>query len=61
MARAAFLLCLLLAAPAAAHDYWLVPETFTPKDGANVPVSGAKLTAYRRRAHHRHRDYRQGR
>ena len=22
----------------AAHDYWLVPETFTPKDGANVPV-----------------------
>ena len=38
MNRFAILLCLLVAAPAAAHDYWLVPETFTPKDGANVPV-----------------------
>jgi uncharacterized GH25 family protein len=38
MNRAAILLCLLVASPAAAHDYWLVPETFTPKDGANVPV-----------------------
>lgn len=38
MNRAAILLCLLAVSPVAAHDYWLVPETFTPKDGANVPV-----------------------
>lgn len=37
MTRAA-LAVLLLAAPAGAHDYWLAPETFTPKDGAKVPV-----------------------
>jgi hypothetical protein len=36
--RAAILLGLLLAPPAGAHDYWLVPETFAPKDGADVPV-----------------------
>ena len=29
---------LLLAYSASAHDYWLVPETFTPKPGASVPV-----------------------
>lgn len=38
MNRAAVLTCLLLAAPAGAHDYWLVPETYRPKDGATVPV-----------------------
>ena len=29
---------LLLAYSASAHDYWLVPDTFTPKEGANVSV-----------------------
>jgi uncharacterized GH25 family protein len=29
---------LALASGAAAHDYWLVPETFTPKGGAKVAV-----------------------
>jgi uncharacterized GH25 family protein len=46
--RATVLLCLLLAAPSEAHDYWLVPETFAPKEGANVPVRvfvGAALKA----------------
>jgi uncharacterized GH25 family protein len=38
MNRVALLLCVLLASPGAAHDYWLVPETFAPKEGANVPV-----------------------
>ncbi|MBA4063837.1 MAG: hypothetical protein C0501_09020 [Isosphaera sp.] len=38
MTRAALLAVLLAAAPAAAHDYWLVPDTFTPKAGADVPV-----------------------
>jgi uncharacterized GH25 family protein len=38
MTRTAVLAVLLLAAPAGAHDYWLVPDTFTPKDGAKVPV-----------------------
>ncbi|MBM3979704.1 MAG: DUF4198 domain-containing protein [Planctomycetes bacterium] len=38
MTRAAALAVLLLAAPAGAHDYWLVPETYTPKDRASVPV-----------------------
>ncbi len=38
MNRTALLFVLLVTAPASAHDYWLVPETFTPKDGANVPV-----------------------
>ncbi len=38
MNRAALLTCLLLAAPAGAHDYWLVPETYRPKGGATVPV-----------------------
>ncbi len=38
MTRTAPLLCLFFAPPVAAHDYWLVPETFAPKEGANVPV-----------------------
>lgn len=40
MNRPALLLCLFVAAPAQAlaHDYWLVPETFAPKPGADVPV-----------------------
>jgi uncharacterized GH25 family protein len=38
MNRLALFVCLLLAPPAAAHDYWLVPDTFTPKDGTNVTV-----------------------
>jgi uncharacterized GH25 family protein len=37
MTRAA-LVVLLLASPAVAHDYWLVPETFTPKGGEKVGV-----------------------
>ncbi len=32
------LLLLVLAAPALGHDYWLVPDTFAPKNGANVSV-----------------------
>jgi uncharacterized GH25 family protein len=36
--RTALLLCLLFTAPAAAHDYWLVPDSFTPKPDANVVV-----------------------
>jgi uncharacterized GH25 family protein len=36
--RAALVLCLFFTSPVVAHDYWLVPETFTPKEGANVPV-----------------------
>lgn len=35
---AMWLVLLASAGGAQAHDYWLVPETFTPKDGANVPV-----------------------
>lgn len=38
MTRPAALAVLLAAAPAAAHDYWLVPDTFTPKPGVDVPV-----------------------
>ncbi len=38
MTRPAVLAALLSAAPAAAHDYWLVPDTFTPKPGTAVPV-----------------------
>ena len=38
MNRVALLIVMLLARPAVAHDYWLVPETFEPKEGANVPV-----------------------
>lgn len=38
MNRTALLLCLLSASPAAAHDYWLVPETFAPKENADVPT-----------------------
>jgi uncharacterized GH25 family protein len=36
--RAALFTVLLFSSPAGAHDYWLVPETFTPKEGTNVPV-----------------------
>lgn len=35
----AVLLVLLLAGPAAAHDYWLVPDTFTPAAGKPVAVA----------------------
>jgi uncharacterized GH25 family protein len=38
MTRTALLAVLLLASPAVAHDYWLVPETFTPKGGEKVGV-----------------------
>ena len=31
-------LCLLLAAPAPAHEFWIEPETFRPAPGAKVPV-----------------------
>lgn len=34
----ATLALLTCAGGAFAHDYWLVPETYSPKDGANVPV-----------------------
>jgi uncharacterized GH25 family protein len=35
-----FALCALVAfaAPAGAHDYWLIPETFTPKPKATISV-----------------------
>ena len=33
MNRVALLAVLLFAPPAVAHDYWLVPDTFAPKDG----------------------------
>ncbi len=38
MKRAACLMFILLASPAFAHDYWLVPETFAPKEGATLQV-----------------------
>src|SRR5262245_11367704 len=38
MFRTASLLVLLAAVPAAAHDYWLVPETFTPTPGKPLLV-----------------------
>ena len=38
MNRAACLLALIAAAPAGAHDFWLVPDTFAPKAGAPVDV-----------------------
>ena len=38
MNRVTLLLVVLLASPAVAHDYWLVPETFKPKEGSNVSV-----------------------
>lgn len=38
MNRIAFVLSLLLTSSAGAHDYWLVPETFTPKEGATLSV-----------------------
>ncbi len=38
MKRATCLLILFLASPVYGHDYWLVPETFVPKEGATVPV-----------------------
>src|SRR5258706_1383048 len=31
-------LCLLLAAPASAHEFWIEPETYRPAPGAKVPV-----------------------
>ena len=38
MLRTVVPVLLLLAAPAAAHDYWLMPEAFTPPPGKAVAV-----------------------
>jgi len=39
MFRLALIVAVLTAAPVAAHDYWLLPDTFTPKAGKGVVLN----------------------